>query len=114
MMTEENTETYNGWKNYPTWAVNMWLSNDQGTYNETRERVREVLEQDHPTSEYWSLAESKRFNTADMLKDFVEDLAHEEYDKASMLSDLIGYALGEVDWEEIASHWVRDEEESGA
>ena len=28
-MTEEK---YEGWENYETWAVNLWLSNDEGLY----------------------------------------------------------------------------------
>ena len=24
---------YNGWTNYETWNVNLWLNNDQGTYD---------------------------------------------------------------------------------
>lgn len=31
--------SYNGWKNYETWNVALWLDNDQGTYNETREMM---------------------------------------------------------------------------
>ena len=27
---------YNGWKNYETWNVALWLGNDEGLYNEAR------------------------------------------------------------------------------
>lgn len=28
--------TYNGWKNYETWNVNLWLNNDEGLYDLAR------------------------------------------------------------------------------
>lgn len=28
---------YNGWKNYETWNVALWLGNDEGLYNLARE-----------------------------------------------------------------------------
>src|SRR4051812_41724310 len=101
-------QTYNGWKNYPTWAVNLWLSNDQDLYEATRERVAEIKGETESTSEYWTLEESHRYNTADMLKDFVEELAGEAYSEPTFVADLLGYALGEVDWHEIADAWLED------
>ena len=30
--------TYQGWTNYETWAVNLWLDNEEGVHDYWRER----------------------------------------------------------------------------
>jgi hypothetical protein len=94
-------ERYNGWKNYPTWAVNLWLSNDEGLYNTTRDLVssaRYGAKHSEP---------SERVLTADTLKAWVrDDLAPDL--GASFAADLLGYALDCVDWFEIADAWLED------
>ena len=98
-------QTYNGWKNYPTWCVNLWLANDEPLYRAALGRTADVLAGEHPTSEYWTVEESHRFNVAAMLKEWVtDDLAPDL--GASFPADLLGWALSHVDWDEIADAWI--------
>jgi hypothetical protein len=129
MMSEAS---YNGWKNYPTWAVNLWLGNERVFYEECCYMAREAL-RDAPHDEnanrrpwlskpgewlppIWTLEETARFRLADTMKEYVTDLIHGDDESAGLGNDLIGYALGEVDWNEIADSWLESakEEESYA
>lgn len=89
--------SYNGWKNYETWCVSLWLDNDEGTYLE----VRELAE-----------AEDDVNDLAQTLKAYVDDLAETtcpgSREGASFVSDLLGAALSEVDWQEIASNLLEE------
>jgi hypothetical protein len=97
---------YNGWANYPTWSVNLWLGNERELYEEALDRTAAVAGHgDHPTSQYWTVEQSKRFGVAEMLKTWVSDELAPDLG-ASFPADLLGYALGQVDWDEIADAWI--------
>jgi hypothetical protein len=101
-------ETYNGWKNYPTWAVNLWLSNDAGIDEATRKIVAQGLTyaDDHPNvPSIWTQEDANRFAVADALKTWVTDELAPDLG-ATFAADLLGYALDQVDWYEIADAWI--------
>jgi hypothetical protein len=37
---KEGTKRHNGWANYETWCVHLWLSNEEGSYRYWRDEVR--------------------------------------------------------------------------
>lgn len=96
MSTMTEDQTYNGWKNYPTWAVNLWLSNDEGLYGETLSLVGMIHDDEDNTY---------RGEVADAIKNYVRDDLMPDLG-ASFAADLLGYALDSVDWFEIADAWI--------
>ena len=89
-MTTESS-TYNGWTNYETWNVKLWLDNDEGSYNMLRE-----MAEDAKTAEY------PKAQLSNALKDLVEENAPDL--GASMYADLLGAAISDVNWYEIAEN----------
>lgn len=88
---------YNGWKNYYTWAVNLWMSNTERPYYLLRQICADALEED---------PQHAQTIAADALRDYIEDNAPQI--EASMYSDILGRALEEVDCYEIVSYVIED------
>lgn len=102
---------YNGWTNYATWSVNLWIDNDEGTQNYWSECADELQAQDDDDLiPDWCAADAmpdwhtphdeRSARLATMLQE-----QHEEESPtqgASVYSDLLGAALGSVNWREIA------------
>ena len=90
---------YNGWKNYETWAVALWIDNEQGSYDYARELTRTTQGQMNPL---WSIAG----DLANGLKDWIE----QEMPNlgGTLWADLLNAAFDEVDWLEIAENYLEE------
>lgn len=102
--TMEHRE-YNGWTNYETWNVKLWLDNEQGTYELQKEMAEQANQT--PKVDVWTRKDTTRFTLADLLKDYVEE-CNPLVDDASMYSDLMSAAIQEVNWQEIADAILED------
>lgn len=92
----------NGWKNYETWVVNLWLTNDSYSDERLREQAREALDAEA----------GDRITATHTLAGWLEG-QHDELSPAGELdgpfADLLNHALGCVDWYEIAQSVMTDE-----
>jgi hypothetical protein len=82
----------NGYRNYETWAVSLWLDNDEGTCDYIHELANDRTVSDSAKAE--ALKES--------VIDTVPDLG------ATMCADLLGAALQVVEWHEIIESHIED------
>lgn len=94
---------YNGWKNYETWLVGLWLDNDQGSYSYWDERAREVYSMASATK-YSSRRDVASSNLAKEIQDNVEET--NPLPSSGLYTDLLTGALSEVDWYEVAEHYL--------
>ncbi len=104
-------QRYNGWTNYETWAVNLWLTNEEPTYKYCRGLARraatDALDCEQVRERIWTAEDAKKFLLADQIKEFVAEM-NPLADQASMFSDLTNAALSEVDWHEIAEAFLEE------
>jgi hypothetical protein len=91
------TGKYNGWTNYETWCVNLWLSNEQEAYRAIRSLC---------------LSQNDEYKGSQALKDFVEEQTEDLLDNMptrggiagtfkGIINDIFRANLHVVDWLEI-------------
>ena len=99
-------EKYNGWDNYETWLVALWIDNEPGSYDYRQELAQSAYDDAEPDS-YFTREERATLDLAESLKDWIEN-DNPLADSASLYSDLISGALGSVNWHEIAENYLED------
>ena len=89
---ENVMSNYNGWKNYETWLVNLWIDND-GAAEHWRERAEEVRD---------------TYDLSCEMQQFYTELAETEIPASGVFADLFNSALREVSWYDIAEHYISE------
>ena len=101
-------ETHEGWSNYETWCVNLWLSKDSAKYSYWTACARAAC----------AASGAKAGDKADMFQyrravgtlssRMCEEIGEDGNDQRveGFWSDMLGAALSRVDYREIAAHWI--------
>jgi hypothetical protein len=105
-----NDKKYNGWNNYETWNVALWIDNDQGSYSQ-RQEMAQASWDNAEADRHFTREERATLALAKELEDWIGEM-NPLADQASMFTDLLNAALGQVDWHEIAENFLTDVEKT--
>lgn len=103
-------ETYNGWKNYETWNVALWIGNEPGTYEAAREMTQAAYDATDEDQTHAERLEEAASDLSRQIQEWVESEMLPDLG-ACMASDLLNAAMSEVDWYEIAENWLSEVDE---
>jgi len=102
---EETEKGHQGWRNYETWAVALWIDNEQSSQEYWQEIAEECYE-DARESRGFTKKEAAAGDLSQRLKDEFEEGVPEL--ENGVYSDLLNAALSEVYWYEIAMSLLDD------
>ena len=100
------SDTYNGYTNYETWVVNLWMDND-GFAEECREMAARCVRD--AAGEFCPDGAAIRA-LADELKEQHESHMHLVCKVPGVFGDLLNGAMSSVNWAEIARNYITTEE----
>lgn len=89
---------YNGWTNYETWLVKLWIDNEEGNSRMWKEAAEQAVKRHSDVSTLARTLKEEHENALPELKGFA--------------ADLMNAALSEVNWDEIAESLLNDAKEA--
>ena len=93
--------TYNGWTNYETWLTNLYFDDFTSLFEEmTEEGIFDEMDDDAITQ-----------YVANYLQEYIDDYISDRYLASctdNFIVDVIQTFMNEVDWRDIAQHYVAD------
>lgn len=97
------SETYNGYTNYETWVVNLWIDNGYDSAEECREKAAQAVR--NATEEFCPQG-AAIMALADELKEQHESHMQLGCTVPGVFGDLLNGAMSSVNWREIAAIYI--------
>lgn len=109
--------TYNGYKNYPTWNLKLWIDNEEPLHRVPVEILERCAEEFDPAEkpDYFTREEAILYDFAKDLQAWVEEVFLDPITEAAGPAgphiDILRWGWGYIDWYEIAQSYMDDNAE---
>jgi hypothetical protein len=101
-------DRYNGWSNYETWNLRLWIDNDQGLYGHWQVAAHEAIGNTDATDD----RATRKREAAEALAEQLESDTRENAPEATgFYADMLGMDIGAVDYREIAESIIEEVDE---
>jgi hypothetical protein len=117
-----NDDRYNGWTNYETWCVHLWLSNEEGSYRHWREEAerhrKDAERHANVRRGILTVEEESRYRLGESIKESFEESHPFRGEFPAMAfapcvyCDLLDSALSQVDWYEVADAFLEEHDQA--
>lgn len=92
-----------------TWLVGLWIDNDEGDYNYWAEVAQEIASESE-ADDILTREQRAKYDLAERMKDEFEERAEAFVGNTGLFCDMLGRAIGEVDWDKLAESRLEDVE----
>ncbi len=110
---ETGGDDYDSLTDRATYAVELWMNNDEPTYSHWTARAKSIhanaSQIEQVKSGIWTIAAAIRYQLADEMEEELREAS--PLKNSSVYSDLLGTAFGEVSWVSIADTFADELEE---
>ena len=101
-------DRYNGWSNYETWNLKLWIDNDQGLYGHWQEAAQTAFDDTDDDDD----SATRKCEAAEALAEQLESDTRENAPEATgFYADMLGMDIGAVDYREIAESIIEEVDE---
>jgi hypothetical protein len=108
---------YNGWPNYETWSMNLWLTNDSSFYEVAEDAIEIIVNDDYAENEEGPTQIDKNdlvYKTQMWIEEYTQAMWLDQFESCQFnhsygpIGDFVTSSWKTVNWYTIAEHIVTD------